>query len=83
MTTITRKISTATGHNLATVTAEVRSANGPGAECLGTLSVSVYWHTPEGGEEPYLVVDVDDDDTDTGLAVYLNDGQLFKNESNS
>ena len=38
--------------------------------------VAVYWHHPEDGSAPYLVVDVDSADDEPALRVYVNDAPV-------
>lgn len=69
---------TVTG-SLVTIAAQATERDSATGLTVGaTIAVHVYWHTPTDGRAPYLVVEVDDNDTDHGLVVALNDADLYR-----
>lgn len=78
------KLRAETGDNLVTVEAQIgeREAGSETGAIVGqTLAIHTYWHTPNDGRPSYLVVEIDDNDTDVGLKVVLNDATLYASEA--
>lgn len=65
---------------LATVEADSYETPGPDAAHLRGVRVSVYWHVPTDGSEPYVVVDLDSEEDRPPVRVYLNDGPIYSEE---